>query len=333
MKAIDRRRFLAWMGVAGVSAGFGVHGRSAQAADLSGITLNVSTYKTAYTQFMSAAGLADTPYKVNPVFVTFDVALRSISAGNIDLGVNFTDIPLTIWGENLSGAKVVAVAQNVIVGKALAVMIPEASTLTSAAQLRGKRVGYLKASNQHYFLLKLLDQQGLSFSDIVPVALPKDMGAPAFMSGQLDAWITQGPDTILAQQRFGGRVLATAGEEYAGNSIVCASVKALDDPLRFAAVSDYLQRADQTLRWIQANPQKWAALSSEWTGIDAAVYLEQARQVDGQDLRLFASSEVFIREQQGAADYLRGKGVIAREVDVRGLWDGRLGGVLGVKAG
>jgi sulfonate transport system substrate-binding protein len=332
--AANRRQFISWLGAAGASGligGWPGSAAFAQVPDLSGVTLNISTYKTAYTQFMEAAGQADTPYKVNSVFVTFDVALRSISAGDIDLGVNFTDIPLTIWGHNLGGARLVAVADNVIVSKMLAIIVPPGSTITSSDQLKGRRVGYLKASNQHYFLLKLLEQNRLTFDDIVPVALPRDMGPPAFLSGQLDAWITQGPDTIIAQQRFGGRLLATAEQGYAGNSVVCANLAALNDPRKYAAIADYLQRADRTLRWIKANPEVWAQKSHELTGIEEQVYREQVREEAGHDSRLYAASPVFINEQQQAADFLQSKGVIRQKIDVKPLWDARLAGVLDVR--
>ncbi|GAB7527651.1 hypothetical protein PS3A_00560 [Pseudomonas sp. 3A(2025)] len=333
--SFNRRQFIGLMGATGAVAALGswpLRGMADTSA-LGDITLNVATYKINYTQFMDLAGEADTPYKVHNVFVPFDVALRSIAAGDIDVGMSFTDIPLTIWGQSLDGIRLVGVANNVIVNKLLAVVVPPGSKIENVAQLKGKRVGYLKASNQHYFLLKLLEQNGLTFDDIVPAALTLDMGRPAFLSGQLDAWITQGSDTLIAQRTNGGRELASAAEGYVGNSLICANQKALDDPRRLAAITDYLQRADRTLRWLDANPEAWAQRSHELTGISLDIYREQAGLEGGRGRRLYAASPRFIRQQQQAADFLHAKGVARQALDVSSLWDNRLAGALGVLEG
>ena len=54
------------------------------------------------------------------------------------------------------------------------VLVPKDSPITSATQLKGRKVGYVRATTSHYLLLKLLAEQGLSFADITPVALSQD---------------------------------------------------------------------------------------------------------------------------------------------------------------
>lgn len=103
--------------------------------------------------------------------------------------------------------------------------------MQSVAELRGKRVGFVRATTTHYYLFRMLEQAGLSWSDIQPVNLTPADGQAAFRAGSLDAWAIYGYSVPLAKQA-GARVLRTAADILSGNYPYFASPAPLADPTR-----------------------------------------------------------------------------------------------------
>jgi hypothetical protein len=120
------------------------------------------------------------------------------------------------------------------------VLIPHDSQITRPAQLKGKKVGYVRATTAHYLLLKLLEENGLGFADIAPVALSPQDGRAAFERGSLDAWVSYGVQATAVRATVGARVLTTGLGRLSGDYLYAASPSALNDPLRRAAIADYL---------------------------------------------------------------------------------------------
>jgi len=52
------------------------------------------------------------------------------------------------------------------------------------AELKGKRVGFAKASSAHALTLAALEKAGLTYADITPVYLAPADGAAAFARGR-----------------------------------------------------------------------------------------------------------------------------------------------------
>ena len=59
-------------------------------------------------------------------------------------------------------------------------MVQKDSPIQSIKDLKGKRVALNKGSNVHYLLLKVLEANHLSLSDIQPVYLPPSDARAAF---------------------------------------------------------------------------------------------------------------------------------------------------------
>jgi sulfonate transport system substrate-binding protein len=290
-------------------------------------TLGLSTTKEGYQNFFDVAGQADTPYDVRYAILPFDLSLQAISSGDLDAGSNFTDIPLTIWGGSLKDCRIVALIRSDAQSRLLGLVARDGLGARSPADLKGRRVGYLRSSNYHYYLLQLLEQQGLGWDDITPVSLPRDTLPAAFASGQLDFWITQGIETILAQRRYGGKLITQASGDYAGNGVVIANRKALDDPDRFRDLGDYLLRFRKVIDWMESNDAAWAAILAKATGIDQSYYLDWRRQKKTPN-RLVAIDDKAIADQQGAADLFRRFGVAQGSFDAKPLWDRRFDALL-----
>ena len=63
------------------------------------------------------------------------------------------------------------------------VLVPPVLSLLLVAELRGNRVGYVRAATTHYYLFWTLENAGLSWSDIPPVNLTPTDGQAAFQPG------------------------------------------------------------------------------------------------------------------------------------------------------
>ncbi|NQW11313.1 MAG: aliphatic sulfonate ABC transporter substrate-binding protein [Alphaproteobacteria bacterium] len=77
------------------------------------------------------------------------------------------------------------------------------SGITKIEDLKGKRVAVTRGTDPHIFLLRALDQVGLSEDDITPVLLQHPDGYRALERGQVDAWAGLDPHMAKAELESG----------------------------------------------------------------------------------------------------------------------------------
>ncbi|MBC3917964.1 ABC transporter substrate-binding protein [Undibacterium sp. CY18W] len=322
-KGDARRQFLrhsAKLGAgAGLAALFGSWSNATRAAatQLRDTTLRVGTYKGGDSSYFSEAGVANIPYKtVLAEFAAGNLIVEALAADSLDFG-SMSEIPPIFAAASGAPMKVIAVLRGDVNNQV--VLVPKDSPITDPAQFKGKRIGYARSTTSHYFLLQMLKENGLSFKDIQPVALPPQDALAAFKSGQLDAWVIYGLVVELAKNQ-GARVLRTADGYLSGNYVISASNKAIADPLKHAAIGDYLQRLAKVYDWINRNPKPWATKSGQIAGVPSQLFLNQVSQ-RSQPYKLVAVDDAAIRSQQQVADVFADAGLLSRRLDVRPLWD------------
>lgn len=140
-------------------------------------------------------------------FTAGPVQLEALNVGSIDFG-NVGEAP-PIFAQ-AAGAPLVYAGASVPRPALEAVVVPQHSPIRTVADLKGKRVAYNKASNVHYFLVKLLEQHGLRYGDVQSVFLAPADARAAFERGAVDAWAIWDPFLAAAQHTLGARVLADA---------------------------------------------------------------------------------------------------------------------------
>ncbi|WP_019578553.1 ABC transporter substrate-binding protein [Pseudomonas mandelii] len=318
----NRRGFLTAssiaLGALGLSS-LGLASRAfAQSTHLSELTLGVATYRGQDSYFVEDAGTATTPYKVEySEFAGGNLIVEALASGSLDLG-NMSEIPPIFSIQSHRQPRLIAVLQGDVNNQVF--LIPKDSKVESVGQLRGKRVGYVRSTTSHYFLIKALKEQGLTLNDITAVALTPQDGFTAFQSGQLDAWVIYGVFIQLAKFRSGARVLKTALGYLSGNYLIAARPAALEDPLRKQAIQDYLQRQARTLEWINNNPEPWATKSAQLLGVDKAVFLDMHNS-RSQPYKIIEVNDQAIASQQEVADLFFDAGVLSERLDVSPLWD------------
>ena len=316
MTPLTRRALLGGAGslaLAGALPGCGKE----DGGDLKDLTLRVATYRGNADSFFDKAGQADTPYKVESAqFAGGNLITEAINARAIDFGM-MSEIPPIFVAKADPLLRIVAVLEGDVNNQV--VLVPKGSSIEHPKDLKGARVGYVRATTSHYMLLHILKEQGLTFADITPVALSPQDGLAAFRQGALDAWVIYGVIIYLARQD-GARVLTTGQGILSGNYLVCTSSEALHESRRRKAVGDYLQRYRAVIDWVEADPERWNRERAEATGISVDFYRQEIRERSA-PFALKPIGEAAIRSEQTVADGFAEAGVLPAKVEVAGLWD------------
>ncbi|GAB7127641.1 ABC transporter substrate-binding protein [Silvimonas sp. JCM 19000] len=319
-----RRQTLGLLSGAALALGTWPLASYAASAGLSNIDLRIARFKGDNSYFLKDAGLANPPYRAEYAeFSGGNLIVEAISAGSIDVG-GMSEIPPIFAVQANTPLRLVAVLKGDVNNQVM--LVPKGSAIKDVGELKGKRIGYVRSTTSHYFLLRLLREKGLSFSDVTPVSLSPQDGLAAFQSGQLDAWVVYGLVVQFAQAK-GARVLKTANGYLSGNYLMAAHKDALADPLRREAIGIHLQREQQVYQWQTAHPDLWAARASQITGVPGSIFLDEFHQ-RSTDPRLVKIDDAAIKSQQAVADLFADNGVIPKRVNVAPLWDKQLNSVL-----
>ena len=291
------------------------------------VSLRMAQFKAGDALVLKLAGQDGTPYRVEwSEFGSGNQMLEAINAGAIDLAYG-SEIPSIFGAVTGARVKVVAVIRGDV--NEQVVMVPPGSGIGSIAELKGKRVGYVRATTTHYYLLRMLAEAGLGWGDITPVNLSPADGQAAFRSGALDAWAIYGYSVPLARDA-GGRVLRTAQGILSGNYLTIAAPAALEDTGKRAAMIDLLDRIGKAYAWIDDHHPDYARAQAAALNVPERAILSLLDNVS-QPRRLTAARDGDVESQQKVADTFTKAGVLPRAVDVAPLWDRGFGAELAAR--
>ena len=277
--------------------------------------LRVWRYKGSAATFMDLAGQTDTPYPLEWVDIGGgNLVLEALNSGSLDY-VSMSEIPPIF----AAVARVPIALIGVLPGDPHdnGIVVRKDAGIASVADLKGKRISYVRATNTHYFVLDMLRQHGLSLADVQAVPMPMQDALIAFRSGHVDA-LTGGGISLLQAAQEGGTRLENVSR-FAGNTLIATTQGALLDPDKHRQLADFLLREKATWAWVRNHPEAWAQRCAEQTGIAAELYLQQFRQ-RAQPVSLGAINEQAISCAQQVADTFFENQLIRQPVDVRPLW-------------
>lgn len=271
-----------------------------------------------------AAGLTpDFPVSYSE-FESGHLVVEALNSGGLDFGGMSEIPPVFAAASTIQSFRQIAVYHGDVNNQV--VLVPARSTIGSLADLKGKRVGYVRATTTQYFLIKMLHSVGLDWSDITPVAMTVADGAAAFARGSLDAWAIYGFPIQRAIAHDGARILTTALGFLSGNYIVTAHVDAIADPLRVDWINRYLRLLRRGYGWAAAHQDEWAGIVAGAIGVPLAEVQDQfRRKSDNFELRPVTAAA--IQSQQEVADVFAAAKLVPK-VDVRPLWDDRFNSVI-----
>lgn len=244
--------------------------------------------------------------------------LEAMNVGSIDYGTVGDSPPIFAQAAR---ARLLYVAAVEGAGSGSAILVPPGSALQALADLKGKRVGFARASSAHNLTIAALEKSGLAWSDITPVQLAPADARTAFESGALDAWTIWDPYFAVAEKRPGVRILASARGIAKQNAFFLAnSDYTRANPEIIAAVNEELAKV---ALWSEGNRDAVAQVLAEATGIDLPSW---QRAVLRTDYRVAPLDERVIGEQQQVADRFHRIGLIPGRIAVRDIvwkWEGR----------
>ena len=150
------------------------------------------------------------PLGVNVTWTEFNagpVQLEALNVGAIDFGDVGEAPPIFAQA---AGAPLVYAGATVPRPQLEAIVVPKDSPIQKVSDLKGKRIAYNKGSNVQYFLAKLLQKNGLQYTDVQHIHLPPPDARAAFEKGAVDAWIIWDPFLASAQKTLDARLLVDA---------------------------------------------------------------------------------------------------------------------------
>jgi len=149
-----------------------------------------------------------------------------------------------------------------------AIVVPKGSSVTTVPGLRGKKIAATKGTDPYFFLLRALDEAGLSPNDVTVVNLQHADGRTALERGQVDAWA--GLDPLMAQSEV------DAGSKLIYRNVAFNSYGVLNARESFLAAHPELAQAvvnayERAREWIKSNPDDAVDLYSREAKISPPV--------------------------------------------------------------
>jgi sulfonate transport system substrate-binding protein len=242
----------------------------------SGPTLRVGDQAgTGAQALLQAAGLLHSfsfPVKFAD-FTSGPPIVQAMNAGALDIG-NLGNAPIVFAGAGGDKIKVVGALSDT--EKNVGLLVPRNSSVTSVAQLKGKKIAVAEGTSGDYHLLYTLKQAGLSPSDVQLVNLQPAEGYTAFESGAVAAWDVWPPFVQEAELLKGARNIAP-GKNFPGdNSFEIASDSAITSPAKAAEIADYLKVLNRAHRWANTHPAAWAKTWGAATGLSPSIMTRAA---------------------------------------------------------
>jgi len=248
----------AGLGIA-LAGSFSTLSLAQSADDLSNLTLTVGTpNKTGlHRQLIAASEIENLPYKIK--WADFDSTpplVEALRAGHVDIaaggdtgvlaaianGVKVTILAGT-WERKESGS---------------AILVRGDSPLKDVADLKGHKVALPYFTKQHYQFAKALQQAGVAFDNKLILNLNTTDGLSALVNSQVDAFVVWDPNTAIAQQQHGARILKSLSKVIDTAGVLYAPSSSVEDPARKAALEDLTRRIIRAQAWVNAHPTEWA---------------------------------------------------------------------------
>ena len=292
---------------------------AASGGSAGGVTLTIGDQANGLQTLLNAAGvLSGTSYHLK--FAEFQGAaplFQAMQSGQVDTGVA-ADLPTL---QAISGGlpiKLVAATQTG--GAGTAILTQAGSPIHSVGQLKGQTVvvSSAKGSIAEYLLAKVLQQNGLSYSDVhVQYVLPTAALA-AFNSHQIQVWATFDPYYAIATGNGGKLLVDGQNGRTSGVGFISAANSSLAGSAKKAAIADFLTRLAKAESWAATNPSAYAKVYSQKNGVAANV----ASEVVGRaKTALVPVSPAIVATVQSVADLMHQIGSLPTDVKVASVAD------------
>lgn len=235
--------------------------------------------------------------------------LEALNAGSIDFGTTGDTPPLFAQA---AGADLVYVGALTNPGTTSAVLVQKDGPIKTIADLKGKRVAFVRGSNANNIIIRVLEKGGLTFKDIQPVSLSPADARAAFERGSVDAWAIWDPYYALAERSEKVRVLTNAAGIVDSYSFYLARrAFANQSPQVISALIGEIARVSE---WGAANPADYAQVLAKENGLPLDVQTVAAKR---EGRRIAYIDDAIVAKQQRIADDFHKLGLIPKAITIR----------------
>jgi len=305
---MNRRHFILYTTALAASGAFAASGRAQATSEI-----RIGYQKGGVLPLIRQQGQLEQRFKdkgIGVKWVEFSFGpplLEALNSGSLDYGTTGDAPPIFAQAARANLLYVAAVPAS---GLTEAIIIPEDSPLNTLSDLKGRKIGFAKASSAHNTVLAALEKAGLAYSDITPVQLPPADAAAAFSRGAIDAWSIWDPYLAIAQKGK-VRILANAGDVHQANSFFLANRDfTTKHPDLVAALNDEVAKAS---KWADGHRAEVADYVAEITGVDRDA---SRKAIDRTAFTLVPISPEITAEQQRVADRFLKLGLIPKSITV-----------------
>jgi sulfonate transport system substrate-binding protein len=279
--------------------------------------LRIGDSKGVYKALLTASGqLKNLPYTIEwAEFPATAPALEALAAGAIDLrGSAAAPLIFAV----AAGAQIKAVAALRLDGprKAMAILVPQNSSIRAVEDLRGKRIGTNKGSIGHHLVLAALQRAKIPFDQVtIQYLLPSDAKA-ALGGGSIDAWSTWDPYVSIAEVQDRLRPVVDGTGLSISDGVLAASSTAIAS--KRTLLEDFVTRQARAQDWARQHPEEYAKLYADQTGLQIEVTRSVIRHMN---YRYVPIDDSIIRDHQEVADLYLKAGVIKQAVNASAAFD------------
>lgn len=184
------------------------------------------------------------------------------------------------------------------------------SEITSVEQLKGKKVAATLGTDPYIFLLRSLQDAGLSSKDVEIVNLQHADGANALLTGQVDAWAGLDPHMAKVEVDSDAALFLRDHDKNTYGTLNVRSEFAEQHP---AVVEKVIEVYEKARKWVVDNPKEAAKILSK----EAEMPLEVAQKsLERNDFSDPIPGAKQIESLSAAGDVLQSEKVIKEAVDV-----------------
>lgn len=190
------------------------------------------------------------------------------------------------------------------------------SDIQSVSDLKGKKVAATIGTDPYIFLLRALNEEGLSPSDVEIVNLQHGDGAAALSSNQIDAWSGLDPHMARVEIETGAKLFYRNADSNTYGTLNVRSEFAEKYPQYVEKVIEVYEKARN---WVLENPEEAAEILAKSANIDIEVANKQLNERN--DFSNPVPGDAQIEALTEAGKVLQAQDIISKDVELDTIVD------------
>lgn len=245
-------------------------------------------------------------------FVQGPQLMEAMNVDKIDLGSVGETPPIFAQAAGAQIVYVVGSKTTPETGKSSIIAVPPESPIQKIEDIKGQEVYFQKASASHYFILRALQDAGLSIKDIKVKSIPNVEARAAFIEGKIPVWVSGDPHYAIAEKLGRIRVIRDAvGANSPGGYYIGRRQFAQENPELLKIVIEEIDKIEQ---WAENHRAEVAKLIAPEQKLELDV---MQKVIDRRTFGRRAISPELIREQQRVADVFHENGVVPKKINIQ----------------